>query len=196
MSPSEIVTAVQNEEGEEATFENPQAILPISLPWLSYTFPVGEVALESIPNVRSSVASCLPEVNEARRLVGLYFKHAAWMYVIGTRSVDRAIDPLLGRYTPIPESEFNETVFSRFYGSAGSADQDPDYSHKLAVLFMALAMGSLLDVNDSMPSTDAARYYQLGRAALSLDSILEHHTIPAIQALVSGTAPRSTDACS
>ena len=194
MSPSEIVTAVQNEEGEEAAFENPQAILPTTLPWLSYAFPNGEN--QSPESIRSSLVSCLPDVTEARRLVGLYFKHAAWMYVIETRSVDRAIDPLLGRYTPIPESEFNETVFSRFYGSAGSADQDPDYSHKLAVLYMALAMGSLLDVNDSMPSTDAARYYQLGRAALSLDSILEHHTIPAIQALVSGTAPRSTDACS
>ena len=152
--------------------------------------------MESVPSVRSSIASCLPDVTEARRLVGLYFKHAAWMYVIGTRSVDRAIDPLLGRYTPIPESEFNETVFSRFYESADDADQDPDYSHKMSVLFMALAMGSLLNVEDSMPSTNAARYYQLGRAALSLDSILEHHTIPAIQALVSATAPTSTDACS
>lgn len=170
--------------------------MPTTLPWLSYTFPIGETVLESVPSVRSHLASCLPDAMEARRLGDLYFKHAAWMYVIRTRSADRAIDPLLGRYTPIPESEFNETVFSRFYKGAGYADQDPDYSHKLSVLFMVLAMGSLLNVEDSMPSPDAARYYQLGRAALSLDSILEHHTIPAIQALVSATAPRSTEACS
>ncbi|EPT00931.1 hypothetical protein FOMPIDRAFT_1162266 [Fomitopsis schrenkii] len=157
---------LQNEEAEEATFENPQAILPTTLPWLSYTFPIGETVLESVPSVRSHLASCLPDAMEARRLGDLYFKHAAWMY------------------TPIPESEFNETVFSRFYKGAGYADQDPDYSHKLSVLFMVLAMGSLLNVEDSMPSPDAARYYQLGRAALSLDSILEHHTIPAIQALI------------
>ncbi|KAH9933330.1 fungal-specific transcription factor domain-containing protein [Fomitopsis serialis] len=129
---------LQNEEGDEDAIENPQSILPTSLPWLSYAFP----------------------------LASLYFKHAAWMY------------------TPIPESEFYGTVLSRFYEIADWSDQDSDYSHKMAILFMVFAMGSLLDLDTAPQSVEAARYYQLGRAALSLDSILEHQTIPAIQALI------------
>jgi len=75
-------------------------------------------------------------------------------------------------------------VLSRFYEISGWADQDSDYSHKMAILFMVFAMGSLLDLDKAPQSIEAARYYQLGRAALSLDSILEHQTIPAIQALI------------
>lgn len=64
-------------------------------------------------------------------------------------------------------------------------DQDPMDSHKLAILYLVLAMGMLLDLDKPPLSSEATRYYQLGRAALSLDSILEHQSIPAIQALVS-----------
>ncbi|TFY61761.1 hypothetical protein EVJ58_g4311 [Rhodofomes roseus] len=158
---------LQNEEGDEDPIENTQSIIPTTLPWLSYTFPLGDSI--KVPDVRTNLLALLPDINEARRLASLYFKHAAWMY------------------TPIPEPEFHGAVLSRLYDyeNTGLADQDPDYSHKMSVLFMVFAMGSLLDL-DKSPSTvtgDAARYYQLGRAALSLDSILEHQTIPAIQAL-------------
>lgn len=84
-SLSEILIAVQNEEGEDAALENPQAIIPTTLPWLSYTFPMGEFPAETLSDMRLHLASYLPDAIEARRLVDLYFKHAAWMYVIGTR---------------------------------------------------------------------------------------------------------------
>jgi hypothetical protein len=48
---------------------------------------------------------------------------------------------------------------------------------------MMLAIGSLLDVEAPPHSYDANHYYQLGRAALSVDSIFEEQSIPAIQAL-------------
>lgn len=57
-------------------------------------------------------------------------------------------------------------------------------SHRLAVLYMVLALGTLLDLDKPALSADATRYYQLGRAALSLDSVLEAQSIPGIQALV------------
>jgi hypothetical protein len=46
-----------------------------------------------------------------------------------------------------------------------------------------LAIGALLDLDAPAHSYDANHYYQLGRAALSVDSIFEEQSIPAIQAL-------------
>jgi hypothetical protein len=48
---------------------------------------------------------------------------------------------------------------------------------------MMLAIGALLDLDAPAHSYDANHYYQLGRAALSVDSVFEEQSIPAIQAL-------------
>jgi hypothetical protein len=48
---------------------------------------------------------------------------------------------------------------------------------------MMLAIGALLDLDAPPHSYDANHYYQLGRAALSVDSMFEEQSIPAIQAL-------------
>ena len=47
-----------------------------------------------------------------------------------------------------------------------------------------MAMGALLDLDRPPHSYDANYYYQLGRAALTVDSVFEEQSIPAIQALV------------
>lgn len=88
-------------------------------------------------------------------------------------------------------------MFSRIYDQGWPEDQDPNDSHRLAVLYMVFAVGALMDLDKPYLSLEATQYYQLARAALSLDSILEHQSIPALQALVSleEAAPMSTDAC-
>lgn len=63
-------------------------------------------------------------------------------------------------------------------------EQDPLDSHRLAILFLVLALGALLDLDSPALSQESMQYYHLGRASLSLDSILEFQSIPAIQALV------------
>ncbi|KZT09905.1 uncharacterized protein LAESUDRAFT_722057 [Laetiporus sulphureus 93-53] len=158
---------LQNEEGAEDDVESPQGPLPTDIPWLSHAFPFSTSVIESIPDIRNSLISLLPELSEVRRLAALYFKHGAWMY------------------TPIPESEFLGTILPRFYElSPAYLDQDPLDSHRLAILYLVLAMGTLVDLEIEPLSPSATRYYQLGRAALSLDSVLEHQTLPAIQALI------------
>ena len=91
---------------------------------------------------------------------------------------------LIRRYTPIPDAEFYTTVFSRIYDQPIGIDQEPVDSHRLAVLYMVFALGTLFDLDQPFLSVEATRYYQLARASLSLDSPLENQTIPAIQALV------------
>ena len=97
-------------------------------------------------------------------------------------------------YTPLPETEFYQTIFTYVYYQPPSADEII-HPHGLAVLFLVFALGTLLDLDLPYLHAEASQYYQLGRAALSLDSVLESQSIPAIQALVSLTPdrhPRST----
>lgn len=95
-------------------------------------------------------------------------------------------DPLIRahRYTPIPEAEFEEAIFARVYDGM-ETERAPMDAHQLAVLCFVLALGTLLDLEKPSLSAEAMRYYQLGRAALSVDSVLESQSIPAIQAVVS-----------
>ena len=70
------------------------------------------------------------------------------------------------------------------------AAHDPLESHKLAVLFFVFAMGKLLDLRGpDILTQEAMRYYQIGRAALSLNGFLEARSIPAVQALVRLLSP-------
>lgn len=87
------------------------------------------------------------------------------------------------RYTPIAEADFYDTIFLPIY------EQDAAYngsagSHSLAVLFMALAIGTLLDLERPAHSQESKQFYESARAALTLDSVLDEQSFPAIQALV------------
>lgn len=93
---------------------------------------------------------------------------------------------LPGRYTPISEEEYNQDIFALFYDHNMSAAQDPLESHKLGLLFLVFAMGKLMDIRGrEILIQEATRYYQIGRAALTINSVLESRSIPALQALVS-----------
>ena len=93
------------------------------------------------------------------------------------------------RYHPIREAEFDELVFSRVYDQRTEGDATPMASHRTAVLYLVLALGALLDLSKPPLSEEANRFFQLGRAALSVDSILESQSVPAIQALVRISRP-------
>ncbi|TFK91717.1 hypothetical protein K466DRAFT_541117 [Polyporus arcularius HHB13444] len=157
---------LQNEAGSDDEEDSPQIQLPTDIPWLSHTFPFSTAVTETAAGIRNSVLASLPDHAKARELVNLYYKHAAWMY------------------TPIPEAEFEECIFSRVYDQRMDTDPSPMDSHRLAVLCLVLGLGALLDLDKPSLSAEAMRYYQLGRAALSVDSVLESQSIPAIQALI------------
>lgn len=92
---------------------------------------------------------------------------------------------MFDRYTPISEEEYYQEVFALFYDHNMSAAQDPLESHKLGLLFLVFAMGKLMDLRSrAILTQDATRYYLIGRAALTLNSVLEARSIPALQALV------------
>jgi hypothetical protein len=197
------LTFSQNEEGGGDETENAEIHLPNDLPWLGHAFPFATAA-ESRLQVRQWLLSSLPDAETASRLSKIYYKHCAWMWVPSSIRLYICRRERLNtrhRYTPIPETDFYSTVYSRIYDQGIGLDQDPSDSHRLAVLFMVFALGTLFDLDMPYLAIETTQYYQLARASLSLDSVLESQSIPAIQALVSLSAvslacPVSTEACS
>ncbi|KAF9820900.1 hypothetical protein IEO21_01127 [Rhodonia placenta] len=108
----------------------------------------------------------LPPAAEAAELRQIYFQHAAWMY------------------NPMSLATFNELVFDVFYNPvAAPPTDDPLLVHQLALMFMVLAIGSLMDLARPSYNIDAEKYHQLARAALFLSPIFEEPTLSAVQAL-------------
>ncbi|KAI0065627.1 hypothetical protein BV25DRAFT_1714330 [Artomyces pyxidatus] len=158
---------LQNEENDDDDFEppaSPEVTLPTHVPWLSHAFPFAGVD-KSVEEVRATLFSYLPDAATAQNLADIYYRNAAWMYM------------------PIEQNDFYESILTRVYEpQAGSEDRIE--SHRLAVIYMILAIGALVDLDRPPHSYDANHYYHLGRAALAVDSIFEEQSIPAIQALV------------
>ncbi|KAG6810865.1 hypothetical protein H0H92_010021 [Tricholoma furcatifolium] len=167
---------LQNEAGYEETedpsfHDSPQ---PTDIPWLNYAFPFTPPAIKTAETLRVSIVEFLPRpAAAARKICDIYYRHAAWMFVIHSRQ----------RYTPITENDLMEDIFRPVYDQDG-AYQGSVSAHSLAVLFMVFAMGTLLDPDRPACSQESMQYYQLARAALALNPVLEEQTIPGIQALL------------
>lgn len=119
----------------------------------------------------------------ARYLADAYFENAAWMY------------------HPVTKEYFYEVIFARIYPDIGpesptdvETDRDSGSyeSHRLALLFIVLAVGILVDLKRPSHDAEAVKYFQLSKAALSINSILEEPSITAIQASVSSSIPSRT----
>ena len=90
------------------------------------------------------------------------------------------------RYTPVSQHSFISHVYFPLYGpNVTSPTSDPLVSHTLSLMFMVLAIGSLMDMNQSAYGIEAEKYHQLARVALLQTSLFEEPTMSAVQALVS-----------
>ena len=93
-------------------------------------------------------------------------------------------------YNPISRAQFDTLIYSRIYPEPSSPVYDVDRdsgsyeSHRLALLYAILAVGVLVDLRIQSHSPHAVQFFQLSKAALSLDSVLDEPSVPAIQALV------------
>lgn len=92
------------------------------------------------------------------------------------------------RYDPINKESFDTEVYSQIYDQpTGSISDDPLTSHRLSLMFMILAIGTLMNTSLPSYSLEAEKYHQLARAALFHYSVFDEPTINAVQALVCHT---------
>ncbi|KAI0272650.1 fungal-specific transcription factor domain-containing protein [Gloeopeniophorella convolvens] len=147
-------------------------ILPAELLQYSGSFPLSPMNRPSLDTVKERLRNLhwyLPTAEKASELRDLYFMYAAWMY------------------NPISLSEFNATVSSSLFASNGpsAAADEPNVlvSHRLSIMFMVCAIGSLMDTRLPSYSVEAEKYHQLARAALFQHSVFDEPTLGAVQAL-------------
>ncbi|TFK28831.1 hypothetical protein FA15DRAFT_664908 [Coprinopsis marcescibilis] len=113
----------------------------------------------------------LPDQPRASSLIEAYLEHAAWSS------------------NPVRRDEIVEDIFSPTY-KALKARHAPDMPvanfspHKLAVLYMVLALGALVDLTLEPCSKEAEHYYHLTRACVSLRSTFDSPEIYTVQALL------------
>ncbi|KAJ7257904.1 fungal-specific transcription factor domain-containing protein [Mycena haematopus] len=161
---------LQNETAEEDEPEDDhltslQSVLPAHILTRAAAFPISPVAPPAHESLRS-LFWYLPPGAKAAALRDIYFTHAAWMYA------------------PISPETFEAEVYSQFYDpNASVASDQPILAHRLSLMFIVLAIGSLMDTNEPAYNLEAEKYNQLARAALFLHSFFDQPTISAVQSL-------------
>ena len=92
------------------------------------------------------------------------------------------------RYNPINMEWFDSEIYATFYGqNAGPIAEEPILANRLSLLFMVLAIGSLMNIALPAYNIDAEKYYQLARAALFHFPFLENPTVTTVQTLVNSS---------
>ncbi|KAJ6485924.1 fungal-specific transcription factor domain-containing protein [Mycena sanguinolenta] len=163
---------LQNETAEEDEPEDDlltrlQNVLPAHILTRAAAFPISPVTPPAHEGESlRSLFWYLPPGVKAAALRDIYFTHAAWMYA------------------PISPESFEAEVYSQFYdpNASGAIDQ-PLLAHRLSLMFIVLAIGSLMDTNEPAYNIEAEKYHQLARAALFLHSFFDQPTINAVQSL-------------
>ena len=119
----------------------------------------------SEPNIplRRYIASLLPPRQEADYL---------W---------EQARENALWQYNPHPNSTFYSNLAYHCYTSSAVSAPCP---RRLALLYMILAVGCLVDLNNRAPEhPDAEKYHQLARACLCEAPVMEEINVDTITAL-------------
>jgi hypothetical protein len=86
---------------------------------------------------------------------------------------------------PVQLSDFNLDILPSMMKGDSLQNWDAVDSHRLAIICAVLAIGTFHDLDNTDYDIDSKYWYNLGRAALSLHCVMEHPSIPGIQALVS-----------
>ncbi|TFK74894.1 hypothetical protein BDN72DRAFT_787970 [Pluteus cervinus] len=145
-----------------------QSILPPAILSRASSFPISTNDIHLGESDESGLGNLLwhlPNEQRASQLRTIYFGYAAWMY------------------NPISPEDFNREVYSYFYDNIQPSSEDSLQSHRLSLMFMVLAIGSLMDMSQPAYNIDAEKYHQLARAALFQDSLFNDPTVQAVQAL-------------
>ncbi|TCD68013.1 hypothetical protein EIP91_011624 [Steccherinum ochraceum] len=139
---------------------------------LAFTFPLQlPIAQDGVNNLLRRLECELPPQTRAWELCETYLSHFAWWF------------------RPIKRDELLNDVASPIYRYAGDMTSNEGYRgdvrcpHLLAVLYLALAVGALVDLALPPCSAEAEKYYRLGRAALSLKSVFDSPEVETIEAL-------------
>ncbi|KAF8894235.1 fungal-specific transcription factor domain-containing protein [Gymnopilus junonius] len=124
------------------------------------------------PNVNglALIEMFLPSFERASQLCDSYIKHATYFF------------------RPIKPDDLLDILFPSIYKriatrSQDAANGDHNTPHALASLCFIFALGCVLDLTRLPYNSEAERYYDLGRAALSLKSVYDSPNMDSVKAM-------------
>lgn len=118
-----------------------------------------------------SLENFLPLQDRALQLCYSYVDHGSYFF----RPIKT--DELVSRLCP----SVYDAVASR--KQFGVMKNDPGYPHTLATLYFVFALGALLDLTLEPYNPEAERYYDLGRAALSMRQVYDSPNLDSVRAV-------------
>jgi hypothetical protein len=108
----------------------------------------------------------LPSEEEARVLVDSYYRHVCW------------------NGTPILRANFIDIIKSIYREDDNRSPESPKLAyHKLGLVMIVLALGTLLNLEIPPHDPSAERYYQLSKTCLAMGDFLHHNTLVSVQSL-------------
>ncbi|PSS35348.1 hypothetical protein PHLCEN_2v1685 [Hermanssonia centrifuga] len=141
---------------------------------ISFTFPFSLVQ-EDNEAIISRLESYLPPQPRAWALCETYLEQFTWWFRPIKR--DELINEIL---SPIYKTVADPLKAAYHRKADAESNRCP---HLLAVLYMVLAVGALVDLTLPSCSAEAEKYYRLGRAALSLRSVFDSPELETVQAV-------------
>ena len=135
-------------------------------------FPFADQGNDTLASYDSLVRQ-LPFEEEMHVLVNCFYRHAAWNGTVILREDFNDVERLVAdraRHGPT---------------SSTSRDSDLDF-HRLALVFIVLAYGTLMDAEKPAHHPKALEYCRLAQQCLAAGRFFFVHTITSLQALVSG----------
>jgi hypothetical protein len=114
-----------------------------------------------------------PLQGPASQLCKQYLDHAAYFF----RPIKG--DELLGELLP----SVYGVIASHEHPSTDDADVDVGYTQSLATLFFIFSLGALLDLTLTPYNAEAEKYYELGRASLSLHPVYNSPNLESVRAI-------------
>lgn len=124
------------------------------------------------------LATYLPPQPRAWALCETYLEHFSWWFRPLKR--DELINDVL---TPVYKKVSDRRTDGHQPDASPDASSSTCSPHRLAVLFMILAVGALVDLTLPSNSVEAEKYYELARATLGLESIFDSPRLETVQAV-------------
>ncbi|TFK25407.1 hypothetical protein FA15DRAFT_668474 [Coprinopsis marcescibilis] len=150
---------------------------------LASNFPLASNTFRPGIDLTHVINSYLPTWQIAYRLYGLYLEQSPWFFgAVTKRQLDEELLPMWYKEAPKPAVAPSPVPMSPSPASPSISEPGSDSSvthkgsaHDLALLFMIFVFGSLTDVE--MPpapnNPEAEHYYQLTKACLTIEPVLE-----------------------
>ncbi|KAJ2927653.1 hypothetical protein H1R20_g9438, partial [Candolleomyces eurysporus] len=181
-SPRSMPISAQTSVSSQQLYTSPEVAN------LASNFPLASSIYRPGIDIEHIVNSYLPSWQQATRLSQLYLEQAPWFFgAVTRRQLEEELLPAWYREAPRPANPStpgglpasaaspSPSVSSNGHSDGPSSPISKGNAHDLALLFVIFCFGSLTDM--AMPpapdNTEAEHYYQLTKACLTIEPVLE-----------------------